>query len=88
MESNASPSHGANTFDQQYDNTIKFRAADGGSIDLGDGENYNDDDDTENSNSEEERGAYYGNDASNNLSYTKMKRKRDQMHIREKVIDE
>lgn len=30
----------------------------------------------------------YGNDASNNLSWTKMNRLRDQIHIREKVTDE
>ena len=57
-------------------------------MDLGDGEEDYNDDDSDASNSEEERGAYYGNDASNNLSYTKMRKISDQMHIRQKVVDE
>jgi len=65
--------------------SIAFRGADGGSIDIGAGPDEADESEV---NSEDERAMQYGNDASNNLSYTKMCRVRDDLHIREKVLDE
>ena len=71
----------------QINNSVAFQRADGRSLDIGNGDDSNNEDD-EKSNSEEEREAVYGNDANNQLSYTKMMKMMDNIHVREKIYEE
>lgn len=66
--------------------SVQFNAADGQSLDIGDGEDEEKGDDK--SDSEEERRTLYGNDASNFLSYSKMMHVMDEKHPRKKIINE
>lgn len=77
----------SSNFDQTLNNrSVHFNASDGATLDIGDGADSEREEGK--SDSEEERKQLYGNDASNQLSYTKMIRVINEKHPRKKVFDE